>query len=978
MPLTLVLGPANSAKAGEVLGAYGDAARRGAVLVVPTAADARHYALELAGDGVVFGSVLTFAALAGEIARRAGFAGRRLSALQRERVLRRAVGSARLRSLAPSAAGPGFVAAAGELIAELERSLIAPPRFAAALRSWAELDPRRAPYAEELAAVYLAYGRELERLGRLDSELFAWRALDALRAAPGGWGTAPVFFYGFDELTALERDAVETLSRIVGAEVTVSITYEPGREALAARAEGVQELRAIAGRVLELPALDEHYATGSRAPLHHLERGLFEPGAARVAAGHAVRLLEAGGERAEAELVGAEVLELLAAGVPGEEIVIVYRSLARRAPVVERVFGRYGIPLASDYELPLARTALGRGVLGLARCALLDPERARAEDLLAYLRTPGMLERPELADALEVRLRTRGLDSAADARELLGWELAELDSLRGAADPGAELARHARRLLAAPHRGATPTLAADEQLDARALATLLRGLSELAELGDPPRGEELVEWLAALPVPAGAPQRPGAVLLAEPLAIRARRFRAVFVCGLQEGEMPLPGRPEPFLPDERRRELAACSGLRLRPREDSLARERYLFYACASRATEQLVLSYRSSDEEGNLLLPSPFIADVAQLLDEQWPARRRRRLLPDVVWSEPEAPTERERARARAARAGREAAVPEAAPGEPAVLPAERLGAAALAHVRHREIVSAGALESYADCPVKWLVERELQPDRFDPDPDPIARGNVMHDWLEQLLSKLGGPVSPESLPEAHRLLDQLLTGLAGEELSPAADAVAPGRPAAVRAAALRAIEADLRRYLEHEAANGCQCQPVGLELRFGFEEDSLPALELGREPERVRVRGMIDRVDADPEGRAIVRDYKSGRARPEHQGGRWSSDRQLQVALYMLAVRRLLGLEPVAGLYQPLAGEDLRARGLYADGAPVGASVFATDARDAEQLEAELEQAQERAVALASRLRSGELTPCPETCSRDGCAYPGICRVG
>ena len=63
MPLTLVLGPANSAKAGAVLGAYGAAARGGALLVVPTAVDARHYARELAGDGVVLGSVVTFSGL---------------------------------------------------------------------------------------------------------------------------------------------------------------------------------------------------------------------------------------------------------------------------------------------------------------------------------------------------------------------------------------------------------------------------------------------------------------------------------------------------------------------------------------------------------------------------------------------------------------------------------------------------------------------------------------------------------------------------------------------------------------------------------------------------------------------------------------------------------------------------------------------------------------------------------------------------
>ena len=61
MPLTLVLGPANSAKAGEVLGAYAAAAQRGALLVVPTALDADHYARELAAGGAVLGSVLTFA-----------------------------------------------------------------------------------------------------------------------------------------------------------------------------------------------------------------------------------------------------------------------------------------------------------------------------------------------------------------------------------------------------------------------------------------------------------------------------------------------------------------------------------------------------------------------------------------------------------------------------------------------------------------------------------------------------------------------------------------------------------------------------------------------------------------------------------------------------------------------------------------------------------------------------------------------------
>jgi ATP-dependent helicase/DNAse subunit B len=964
--LRLVLGPANSAKAGEVLGGYAAAARRGAVLVVPTAADAQLYTRELAAGGTVLGgSVVTFAGLAREIARRTGFRGRRASRLARERLLARAVAGVRLSVLERSAGASGFATAVGELVAELERSLVTPQRFASALTAWAGDDGARSAYARELGGLYQSYVRELERGGLVDGDLYAWRALDALRASPGRWGTDAVFFYGFDDLVGVERDAIETLARIADASVTVSLTYEAGREALSARAETVEDLRALAAEVIELPALDEWYAAGSRVALHHVERRLFEPcpDEDRIDPGDAVQLLEAGGERAEAELVAAEVLALLRAGVPGQEIVVCHRSPGRIGPLFERVFSAYGIALGSERSVPFAHTALGTGLLALARCALV--EDADASDLLAYLRTPGLLELPSIADELEASLVRAGPASLADARELLGWDLGELDAVRR--DPFAELPRQARRILAAPVRGAAAVLEGSASLDARALRMLVRALEELDALGERPGGAELVALLAELPVPAGAATGPGVVLLADPLAIRARRFRAVFVCGLCEGEFPLASGPEPFLSDERRFELAAASGLRLGAREDSLARERYLLYACVSRATERVVLSYRSSDEEGNLALPSPFIADMAELFVPEWRERRRTRLLADVVWPADAAPTERERLRAEAA-----AAAPAGGSDED---PARwSLSAEALGLVRHREILSAGALESFADCPVKWLVDRELQPARFEPEPEALARGSFMHDVLERLLRSLGGPVTPASLPRALQLLEQLLADV------PAT--IAAGRPAAVRAAAVRSIEADLCRYLEWEAANGPGWRQAGLELRFGFGEpgpgpegdsESLPALELAP---GVLVRGLIDRVETDGAGHAIVIDYKS-RGRDGHRGARWELDRQLQVALYMLAVKRLLGLEPVAGFYQPLGGEKLAGRGLFANDVDVGSGVVPTDGRTEEELSLALDDTAARAVALAERLRAGELTPCPETCSRNGCAFPGICRV-
>ncbi len=260
-------------------------------------------------------------------------------------------------------------------------------------------------------------------------------------------------------------------------------------------------------------------------------------------------------------------------------------------------------------------------------------------------------------------------------------------------------------------------------------------------------------------------------------------------------------------------------------------------------------------------------------------------------------------------------------------------LGEAALSCVRHRDVVSGHALECFAQCPVRWLVEPQLQPAQLDPDELPLVRGSFMHDVLERVVAGLGGPVTVASLPEAERRLDELTA------FPPAA--LAPGSPPAVRRALLHGIEADLRRYLRHEALDGCEWVPDALELRFGIEpdpaaeRDAVPAVELSSGGESVLLRGVIDRVDVEPGGRrAIVRDYKSGANRPERAAAKWTEGAQFQVALYMIAVRRLLELDPIAGLYQPLTGRDMRARGAFEAGVDVGRSVYATDALEADAL--------------------------------------------
>ncbi len=418
MPLTLVLGPANAAKAGEVLGAFAAASPRGAILVVPTAADAAHYARELAADGAVLGSVLTFSGLAREIANRAGYTGRRLTPLQRERVLERALRATGFDALREAAGTAGFPSAAGELIAELERSLVTPQRFAAAMRTWAEEDPRRAGYGRDVAAIYRAYAAALERLGRVDAELYAWRALDALRAAPGRWGARA------GVLLRVRRPAPARARR--------------GRDARAGRrrrGHRVADLRARAPGALGAgrggrgaPAARRRGDPASGAPPSTTRRARVRScttssaacskparrrGSSRVRRSHCSRRA---GSWPRPSWSPPRCSTCCAPASRARRS----RSCAGRpalsAALIERVFGRYGIGAAAERRTALAGTALGRALLALARCALLEPERATAEDVLEYLRAPGLLDHAEAVDRLEAEVRREGLRTAAEVR----------------------------------------------------------------------------------------------------------------------------------------------------------------------------------------------------------------------------------------------------------------------------------------------------------------------------------------------------------------------------------------------------------------------------------------------------------------------------------------------------------------------------------------------------------------------------------
>jgi ATP-dependent helicase/DNAse subunit B len=964
VPLELVTGPANAAKAGEVLGGLRARLDEDPVLVVPTFADVEHAQRELAERGAIFGArVMRFQWLFAEIARRVGFDGRPASDFQRELIVEEAVRRARLDVLAESAAQPGFVRAAAHFFAELGavRDSMSPSRLTSALRRWAGEGPRR-QYAEEIAAIYRAYREGLDAAGLQDSEGYAWGALDALRNRTDAWRRTPVFVYGFDDFNGIQLDALETLSRC-DADVTVSLPYERGRLAFKAVSGVHQELLAMGAKELELPPLDDHYADESRAALHHIERHLFEDETAdTVDPGTAVSFHSAGGERAEVELVAARLLQLLRAGVTPGDVAVVFRDPSRYSSLLEQVFGAYGIPYSIDRTLPFGHTGLGRGLLALIRAS---GPGGTAEDLLAYLRTPGLLQVPGFADSLEAEVRRDGAHAAADARERWErdrWPLAELDRLARARDMEAfvgELENRLATLFAAPYKRKATVLSGPQLEEARALSEAQRALAELrAVLGTRPADPaHVLRVMEQLEVHVGETPQPDRVQVAKPGEIRARRFEVVFCCGLQEGEFPRGASPEPFLSDDDRRAIATAGGLVLPVREDRLDRERYLFYVCASRAERLLVLSSRSSDEEGNPQTESYFVDDVRELLADG--AEVRERSLSEVTWRPEDAPTAAEWDRAHAA-TGPRRPVPKAAP-----LSSEPL----LAELSARNAVAARALENFADCPVKWLVEDLLRPEELAPDPEAMVRGSYAHDVLrhtyERLADETGSRrVTQDNLADAERiLLEELRERGSSFQLSP--------KQTRVRAAARR-LEFDLLRFLRSEADSDTKFEPVELERDFGFGDAEPVELDGG-----LRVSGRIDRVD-ECGGMALVIDYKTGKRVDRYKVASWEPENRFQAALYMLVVEKLLGLRAAGGVYVALGSDDPRPRGMVAKGVEeLGDRWFDKDRLDPDEFQEKLDWALGRIRETDALMRAGELRACPDRCDwNGGCKYPSVCR--
>ncbi|MBG0852647.1 ATP-dependent helicase [Streptomyces spinoverrucosus] len=602
-------------------------------------------------------------------------------------------------------------------------------------------------------------------------------------------------------------------------------------------------------------------------------------------------------------------------GVPWGEMAVLVRAGSRTIPTVRRALTAAGVPLDIDGDdVPLRHEPAVAPLLTALR-AVATAEAGRpaqrppgacwleTETALTLLASPlaGMdaADLRRLGRALREEERAAGNPVPPPSDELLARALAEPERLvahdpayaRGAQRLGALLQKARERLAGggtaeealwdlwegtpwpgrlerAARRGGAAGRNADRDLDAvcALFATAARAEERTGGRGALNFLEELEAEDIAADTLAGRAVRPDAVRLMTAHRAKGLQWRLVVVAGVQEGLWPDLRRRGSLLEADR----IGRDGLAepLTPGA-LLAEERRLFYVAATRARERLVVTaVKAPADDGDQ--PSRFLTELG-VEPRDVTGRPRRPLSVAALVSELRATTVDPRASdaLREAAARRLAKLAALADEDgralvPAAHPYRWWGmfepTESKVPLRNRDqpvVLSGSALDQLANtCALQWFLGREVKADA----PATAAQGfgNVVHVLADEVASGR----TPADLDVLMERLDSVWDALAFD---------APWKSAQEKDHARVALE----RFLEWHVMDRTGRTPVASEHDFDV------TLEAG--DYEVRIRGSMDRVEADGEGRAYVVDFKTGKQAPS------AADvaRHPQLAVYQLAVR-------------------------------------------------------------------------------------------
>ncbi|WP_330316815.1 ATP-dependent DNA helicase [Streptomyces platensis] len=480
--------------------------------------------------------------------------------------------------------------------------------------------------------------------------------------------------------------------------------------------------------------------------------------------------------------------------------------------------------------------------------ALAEPQRLVAHDP-AYARG---------AQRLGLLLRkARELLAGGGTAEQALWELWD-----GTSWP--------QRLERAAHRGGAAGRNADRDLDA--VVALFETAARAEERTGGRGALNFLEELDAQDIAADTltrrAVRPDAVRLMTAHRAKGLEWRLVVVAGVQEGLWPDLRRRGSLLEADR----IGRDGLAepLTPGA-LLAEERRLFYVAATRARDRLVVTaVKAAADDGDQ--PSRFLTELG-VTPQDITGRPRRPLAVAALVAELRATT----VDPAATPALREAAAQRLAtlaalhdddhyPLVPAAHPDNWWGLHEPTHssvpLRDRDrpvVLSGSALDQLANtCSLQWFLGREVKADT----PATAAQGfgNVVHVLADEVASGR----TPADLTVLMARLDSVWDALAFD---------APWKSRQEKDQARAALERFLRWHVMERETRGRDT----VATEHGFD------LTLRAGAHEVRIRGSMDHVSQDAQGRAYVVDFKTGKQKPTGP----EVARHPQLAVYQLAVR-------------------------------------------------------------------------------------------
>ncbi|WP_433618983.1 ATP-dependent helicase [Dactylosporangium sp. CA-139114] len=640
-----------------------------------------------------------------------------------------------------------------------------------------------------------------------------------------------------------------------------------------------------------VPDFEQHFPGAVQVTLPHSRRlgaGLLAP-IGRVAArlrgpsrhrrmlpqrpGGTVETRTFASETSEAAFIAHRLREAhLLRDVPWSRMAVVVRSTARQLAPLQRALHSAGVPTTTESEdLPLHLQPAIAPLLLLLRCALddarLDEDAAvallhsplggadplaerrlrqglRALALAAGDRRPsGLLLLAALRDPAELAMVERRW--AGPARAVAGLLQQARDA---AARPGAtaeevlwavwQASGLAERWSALSARGGHRGAAADRDLDA--VVTLFDAAARFTDRLPGAGTDVFLDHVEGQDLPADnlAPMadRGDAVRILTAHAAKGLEWDVVAVAGVQEGVWPDLRLRGSVLGSELLVEVLAGRSMETVGRLSALLdEERRLFYVAVSRARERvLVTAVASGDGEEQ---PSRFLTELS--VDEEQPAFEAPRALTlptlvaelRVALADPDAP-ERRRASAAAllARLAQQE-VPGADPGSWWGLPAlsdER----PLVDPGEPVQVTPSTVESVERCSLRWLLERHGG--ALTPSPEQSI-GNLVH---------AAAMLAADATADRAQLVAYVADRFDAIELS---------------ARWLAGRERDRAETMLDKLIGWLAGNPRRL---VAIEQDFL--VELADPEAPVEIKGRVDRLELDEQGRLVVVDLKTGKSIP------------------------------------------------------------------------------------------------------------------